>query len=38
MPGAGSSGYQIKADEIDNQYKVPAAVEAYQRQKQRARC
>ncbi len=30
----GVGGYQIKADEIDNQYKVPAAVEAYQRQKQ----
>ncbi len=30
----GIDGYQIKADEIDNQYKVPAAVEAYQRQKQ----
>ena len=30
----GIDGYKIKADEIDNQYKVPAAVEAYQRQKQ----
>jgi branched-chain amino acid transport system substrate-binding protein len=30
----GIDGYRIKADEIDNQYKVPAAVEAYQRQKQ----
>ena len=30
----GVAGYKIKADEIDNQYKVPAAVEAYQRQKQ----
>ncbi|HXC91849.1 MAG TPA: ABC transporter substrate-binding protein [Stellaceae bacterium] len=30
----GVGGYKIKADEIDNQYKVPAAVEAYQRQKQ----
>ena len=27
-------GYRIKADEIDNEYKVPQAVEAYQRQKQ----
>jgi branched-chain amino acid transport system substrate-binding protein len=30
----GVDGYKIRADEIDNQYKVPAAVEAYQRQKQ----
>jgi branched-chain amino acid transport system substrate-binding protein len=30
----GIDGYKIKADEMDNQYKVPAAVEAYQRQKQ----
>ena len=30
----GVEGYKIKADEIDNEYKVPAAVEAYQRQKQ----
>jgi branched-chain amino acid transport system substrate-binding protein len=32
--GGGVEGYKIKADEIDNEYKVPAAVEAYQRQKQ----
>jgi branched-chain amino acid transport system substrate-binding protein len=30
----GVEGYTIKADEIDNEYKVPQAVEAYQRQKQ----
>ena len=30
----GVDGYMIKADEIDNEYKVPQAVEAYQRQKQ----
>src|SRR4029079_2750574 len=30
----GIEGYKIKADEIDNEYKVPQAVEAYQRQKQ----
>src|SRR5262249_53876678 len=30
----GIDGYKIKADEIDNSYKVPDAVEAYQRQKQ----
>jgi len=30
----GVDGYTIKADEIDNEYKVPQAVEAYQRQKQ----
>ena len=30
----GVDGYRIKADEIDNEYKVPQAVEAYQRQKQ----
>jgi branched-chain amino acid transport system substrate-binding protein len=30
----GVEGYKIKAPEIDNQYKVPLAVEAYQRQKQ----
>ena len=30
----GIEGYTIKADEIDNEYKVPQAVEAYQRQKQ----
>lgn len=29
----GVDGYQIKLDEIDNQYKVPLAVEAYQREK-----
>ena len=29
----GVDGYKIKVDEIDNQYKVPLAVEAYQRQK-----
>jgi branched-chain amino acid transport system substrate-binding protein len=29
----GVDGYKIKLDEIDNQYKVPLAVEAYQRQK-----
>lgn len=29
----GVDGYKIKADEIDNQYKVPPAVEAYERQK-----
>jgi branched-chain amino acid transport system substrate-binding protein len=29
----GVDGYTIKLDEIDNQYKVPLAVEAYQRQK-----
>src|SRR5215471_8887447 len=32
--GGGIEGYTIKADEIDNEYKVPAAVEAYQKQKQ----
>jgi branched-chain amino acid transport system substrate-binding protein len=32
--GGGVEGYTIKADEIDNEYKVPQAVEAYQRQKQ----
>jgi branched-chain amino acid transport system substrate-binding protein len=30
----GVEGYKIKADEIDNEYKVPQAVEAYQRHKQ----
>src|SRR4051794_37427163 len=30
----GVEGYRIKADEIDNEYKVPQAVEAYQRHKQ----
>jgi branched-chain amino acid transport system substrate-binding protein len=30
----GVEGYKIKVDEIDNEYKVPAAVEAYQRHKQ----
>ena len=30
----GVDGYKIKAEEIDNEYKVPQAVEAYQRQKQ----
>jgi branched-chain amino acid transport system substrate-binding protein len=30
----GVEGYTIKADEIDNEYKVPQAVEAYQRHKQ----
>jgi branched-chain amino acid transport system substrate-binding protein len=30
----GVDGYTIKADEIDNEYKVPQAVEAYQRHKQ----
>src|SRR5262249_10450483 len=29
----GIEGYKIKLDEIDNEYKVPPAVEAYQRQK-----
>jgi branched-chain amino acid transport system substrate-binding protein len=32
--GGGVEGYTIKAGEIDNEYKVPQAVEAYQRQKQ----
>jgi len=32
--GGGVGSYTIKADEIDNEYKVPQAVEAYQRQKQ----
>ena len=32
--GGGVDGYKIKVDEIDNEYKVPAAVEAYQRHKQ----
>jgi branched-chain amino acid transport system substrate-binding protein len=32
--GGGVEGYTIKADEIDNEYKVPHAVEAYQRHKQ----
>jgi branched-chain amino acid transport system substrate-binding protein len=32
--GGGVDGYMVKADEIDNEYKVPQAVEAYQRQKQ----
>ena len=31
--GGGVEGYTIKADEIDNEYKVPQAVEAYQRMK-----
>jgi len=31
--GGGVEGYTIKADEIDNEYKVPQAVEGYQRQK-----
>lgn len=30
----GVEGYKLKVDEIDNEYKVPAAVEAYQRHKQ----
>ncbi|HEV2100693.1 MAG TPA: ABC transporter substrate-binding protein [Stellaceae bacterium] len=30
----GIDGYKIKADEIDNQYKVPQGIEAYERQKQ----
>jgi branched-chain amino acid transport system substrate-binding protein len=30
----GVEGYTIKAEEIDNEYKVPQAVEAYQRHKQ----
>ncbi|HEX3864163.1 MAG TPA: ABC transporter substrate-binding protein [Stellaceae bacterium] len=30
----GIDGYKIKAPEIDNEYKVPPAVEAYERQKQ----
>src|ERR1700730_4929767 len=30
----GVEGYKIKLDEIDNEYKVPPAVEAYQREKQ----
>ena len=30
----GIDGYTIKAEEIDNEYKVPQAVEAYQRHKQ----
>jgi branched-chain amino acid transport system substrate-binding protein len=30
----GVDGYKIKAEEIDNEYKVPQAVEAYQRHKQ----
>jgi branched-chain amino acid transport system substrate-binding protein len=30
----GVEGFKIKAPEIDNEYKVPPAVEAYQRQKQ----
>ena len=30
----GVEGYRIKLDEIDNEYKVPPAVEAYQRHKQ----
>ena len=30
----GVEGYKIKVDEIDNEYKVPSAVEAYQRHKQ----
>ena len=29
----GINGWQIKVDEIDNQYKVPLAVEAFQKQK-----
>src|SRR5262252_2358832 len=32
--GGGVEGWKIKHDEIDNGYKVPDAVEAYQRQKQ----
>src|SRR3981189_1699473 len=32
--GGGVDGYKVKVDEIDNEYKVPAAVEAYQRHKQ----
>src|SRR5262249_52804310 len=30
----GVDGFKLKVDEIDNEYKVPAAVEAYQRHKQ----
>src|SRR5215472_7856210 len=30
----GIDGWTIKADEIDNGYKVPEAIEAYERQKQ----
>ena len=30
----GVDGWMIRGDEIDNQYKVPPAIEAYQRQKQ----
>src|ERR1700741_599102 len=30
----GGDGFKLKVDEIDNEYKVPAAVEAYQRHKQ----
>ena len=30
----GIEGYKIKDDEIDNDYKVPPAIEAYERQKQ----
>ncbi|MGA2126354.1 MAG: ABC transporter substrate-binding protein [Xanthobacteraceae bacterium] len=30
----GVEGYKIKLDEIDNEYKVPPAIEAYERQKQ----
>jgi branched-chain amino acid transport system substrate-binding protein len=29
----GVEGYRIKADELDNEYKVPPAVEAYERHK-----
>src|SRR5260370_39660074 len=29
----GVEGYQIKAEELDHEYKVPQAVEAYQRMK-----
>src|SRR5258707_15205036 len=32
--GGGVEGYKLKVDEIDNEYKVPQAVEAYQRHKQ----
>ena len=34
----GIEGYQIKAEELDHEYKVPQAVEAYQRMKGDAPC
>jgi branched-chain amino acid transport system substrate-binding protein len=35
--GGGVEGYKIRADEIDNEYKVPAAVEAFSGKSKRVR-